>query len=460
MTKLHVQHNSEHNNAHNSQNKTKHIVDDTLPKSVIFYYGAMGFPLAMLGIPIYLYLPQYYADEFGLSLSVIGLALLVARMFDVITDPLIGLLSDRYHYQFSRSKQVLTGLVILLFALYALFFPLVTSPSFSYLFLLSFLTYQAWTIIQVPYQTMAAEISVQPLHKTQLTSAREGMSILGVLFILIVPFALGLPTNHSDFYSFFMFSAAITLIFAGLVLFKINWLPSIIPSTIPNLNSNTEKALQTTSRASFKSISKQLLLHNRHVFSVMPAYFLNNLANALPATLFVFFVSDYLKLEQYTGIFLLIYFLAGLVALPLWIKVSKKIGKEKTWQLSMLLASLFFCLVFWLEPGEIWFFGVICVLTGLSLGIDLAIPASIQADITQQIKRTKDIQEVKGFIFGIWSMLTKLALAVAVGLSLPALDFVKTNPEYFQNSILLLYAAIPIVLKILSILFVRPHHKI
>ena len=440
----------------NKQYDNQQNLSESLPKSLLFNYGAMGFPLAMLGIPVYLYLPQYYADEFGLSLSVIGLALLAARMFDVITDPFIGLLSDRYHHQFSRSKQVLTGLVILLFALYALFFPLVTSPSFGYLFLLSFLTYQAWTFIQVPYQTMVAEISIQPLHKTQLTSAREGMSILGVLFILIVPFALGLPTNHPEFYRFFMLSAAITLILAGLVLFKINWLPSLTTNLETAIN--TQNSTKPISHASFKSISKQLWLHNRNVFSVMPAYFLNNLANALPATLFVFFVSDYLKLEQYTGLFLLIYFLAGLLALPLWIKISKKIGKEKTWQLSMLLASLFFCLVFWLEPGDIWFFGVISVLTGLSLGIDLAIPASIQADITQQIKRTKDIQEVKGFIFGIWSMLTKLALAVAVGLSLPSLDFFKTNPEHFQNGILLLYAAIPIVLKILSILFVKPHH--
>lgn len=408
-----------------------------LSKGTLLHYALMGFPLAMLGIPIYLYLPQYYADEFGLSLSTIGIALLAARLADVITDPLIGWLSDYYQAWFSRTKQVLAGLVILLGALYALFFPFVETLGFTYLFITSFITYLAWTMVQVPYQTMVAEISTQPIHKTQLTSGREAMAILGVLFILIAPFLLELKTNQYEFYQFFMFSAAFTLILAGLVLFKINWLTS------PN---------SPQKQPAIWLLSKQLWQKNRIVFSVMPAYFLNNLANAIPATLFVFFVSDFLKLEQFTGLFLLIYFLSGLLALPFWIALSKKMGKENTWQLSMWMASLFFALVFWLEADSWLLFTLITILTGLSLGIDLAIPASIQADITQKVN---DQIEVKGFIFGIWGTLTKLALALAVGLSLPALDYLAENTDFFDTGLLVLYAAIPIALKVMAIFLVK-----
>ncbi|WP_051144951.1 MFS transporter [Thiomicrorhabdus sp. Kp2] len=418
---------------------------EPLLKSTLVYYAVMGFPLAMLGIPVYLYLPQYYADEFGLSLSTIGLALLAARLFDVITDPLIGWLSDRLHSQFSRQKQVLAGLVILIFALYLLFFPLIESLNFWYLFILSFITYQAWTIVQVPYQTMVAEISLEPLHKTQLTSAREAMAILGVLFILIVPFALELPTNQPEFYQFFMVSVALSLTLGALLLFGIHWLTSLNKEVN---NSNNPSSIVFT--------LKNLWLSSPQIFSVMPAYFLNNLANALPATLFVFFVSDYLQLKQYTGLFLLIYFLSGLLALPFWILLSKKLTKEKTWQLSMWLASLFFSLVFWLQPNDVLFFALITVLTGLSLGIDLAIPASIQADMTQKIQHHT---EVKGLVFGIWGMLTKLALAIAVGVSLPALEFLKENQIHFESGILLLYAGIPIALKIVAIFLVTRHQR-
>ena len=436
-----------------------HHSDTPMRKSSLIYYALMGFPLAMLGIPVYLYLPQYYADEFALSLSAIGLALLAARLFDVITDPLIGWFSDRYSESFSRQKQVFTGLVLLLFSLYALFFPLVDTLNFTYVFVTSFITYLAWTLVQVPYQTMVAEISHHPIHKTQLTSAREAMAIFGVLFILITPFGIGLQTNEPAFYEFFIISVFISLVLAGLVLFKIDWLkPNHLNLTPSSANTEDVTTNAVTSKESIFTLTKQLWLEHRIVFSVMPAYFLNNLANALPATLFVFFVSDYLQLAEYTGLFLLMYFLSGLVALPFWIALSKGIGKEKTWQLSMVLASLFFSLAFLLEPSSnnnnsLIMFSVITVLTGFSLGIDLAIPASIQADITQEVNHTS---EVKGFIFGIWGLLTKLALAVAVGLSLPALDFLKASPEFFESGILWLYAGIPILLKVLSVLLVNP----
>jgi len=59
------------------------------------FYGLPGLPLAMLGLPLYVYLPSFYAQDLGLSLSVVGMALLAARGLDVITDPLIGWLNDK-----------------------------------------------------------------------------------------------------------------------------------------------------------------------------------------------------------------------------------------------------------------------------------------------------------------------------------------------------------------------------
>ena len=59
-----------------------------------WFYGLPGLPLAALGLPLYIYLPTFYAEQLGLGLAAVGAALLIARVSDVITDPLIGLLSD------------------------------------------------------------------------------------------------------------------------------------------------------------------------------------------------------------------------------------------------------------------------------------------------------------------------------------------------------------------------------
>ena len=60
-----------------------------------FGYAAPALLLTMSGLPLYVHAPKFYADTTGMSLAVMGLVLLLARLFDAFTDPLIGLLSDR-----------------------------------------------------------------------------------------------------------------------------------------------------------------------------------------------------------------------------------------------------------------------------------------------------------------------------------------------------------------------------
>ncbi|WP_309500143.1 MFS transporter [Sulfurovum sp.] len=74
------------------------------------------------------------------------------------------------------------------------------------------------------------------------------------------------------------------------------------------------------------------------------AFLLNSLANALPATLFLFYVQLVLQEPSNTGPLLLLFFISGILGLPFWTMLAKKIGKRKTWQASMVLASAAFCL--------------------------------------------------------------------------------------------------------------------
>ncbi len=391
-------------------------------------YGWLGLSLAMLGIPLYVYLPTYYAQQSSLSLTAVGAALLLARSLDVITDPLIGWWSDKLQHRISRIAQIMMASPLLLIGVYQLWLPDLETLSSSYLFFWSFVTYLSWTAIIIPYLALSAEISENPHHKTLLSAYREGFAIVGVVLVLTLPIASGLKAQEPIFYSLLFWVFAFAFISAVLLLIR---LPVLTTSNLP-----TPLPWHTM---------KQLWQHHPHVFQIMPSYFLNNLANALPATLFLLFVQSYLQLEQQTGLFLLLYFLAGLIALPFWVQLAKKIGKKKTWQASMLLASLCFIGVFWLEPGSMTGFVIISVLTGLSLGIDVAMPASIQADLTQKVSS----HQASGLLFGLWGMLTKLALALAVGIAFPILEW-SQNQGWQDQTMLLLYAGLPILLKLIS----------
>jgi Na+/melibiose symporter-like transporter len=64
----------------NSDRKRRAGESFSLPR--LLAYGLFGFPLALLALPIYVYVPQFYAERFGMSLSLIGSALLVSRVLD------------------------------------------------------------------------------------------------------------------------------------------------------------------------------------------------------------------------------------------------------------------------------------------------------------------------------------------------------------------------------------------
>lgn len=405
------------------------------------YYGVLGFPLAFLGIPLYLYLPNYYHENYGLSLALIGSALLAARLSDVFTDPLIGWYSDRFKSRktklFNRQWQIASGAVLLLIGSYQLFFPPIDF-GWGYLFIWSLLTYLGWTLMQVPHQAMNAEISLSSLHKTQLASYREAFAIIGVITVIALPAALAITQDSTEFYLMvFTLLAVITLV-GVIALFRVKVDRMLQIQDESNLSENAQ--LSTTLRT--------LWYKNRAVFTIMPSYFVNNLANAIPATLFMIFVSDYLQLETYIGLFLLTYFAAGIIALPLWLQLSKYFSKQTVWQASMLLAGISFVGVFTLQAGDWLGFLVICILTGLSLGVDIAMPTSIQADLTQNALNNQ--VPAAGLLFGIWGMLTKLSLALAIGISFPILDWAQNQNFVPQIILLLLYAAVPIILKIVA----------
>ncbi len=161
------------------------------------------------------------------------------------------------------------------------------------------------------------------------------------------------------------------------------------------------------------------------------AFFLNGIANGLPATLFLLFVRHVLGADVDAGPLLLLYFVSGMLAVPGWLWLSYRIGKHRAWAASMLWACVMFAWVPFLGPGDTLAFAAICVLSGASLGADLAIPASMQADVID-LDRVMSGRRRTAFFFALWSMASKLALAMAVGIAFPVLGAIGFSAEGVQ----------------------------
>lgn len=105
-----------------------------------------------------------------------------------------------------------------------------------------------------------------------------------------------------------------------------------------------------------------------------------------------------------------------------------------------------------LGPGDFWPFVAICGLSGLSLGADLALPASIQADVVD-LDRLHSGRRRTGLFFAAWSMVSKLSLALAVGIAFPVLELIgfeaggrNSGPALF--GLAALYGLLPVAIKL------------
>jgi glycoside/pentoside/hexuronide:cation symporter, GPH family len=404
-----------------------------LPRGRLAAYGAPGLPMAILGLPLFVFLPTFYAEHTGIGLAMVGFILLAARLFDVITDPLVGHLSDRIPGPFRRRGLIILGTPILLLSVEMLFRP-GEGVGAVYLLTFSALVYLGWTLFALPYFAWGAELSPDYHERSRVSAWREGFVVAGTVVAASLPAVLGLQNDAG----------------ASLhVLASLFWwlLPPALLLLVFAVPERPGRLVPVAWRDGLV-----LLRRNRPFRRLVLAWILNGTANAIPATLFLLFITHVLEAPEHAGPLLLVYFGVGIAALPAWLLVARRLGKHRVWTISMLLASSFFIWVPLLGSGDVGWFYLITVLTGLSLGVDLALPAAMQADVIDQ-DTADGGGERAGLFFGLWGMATKLALALAVGISFPLLGAVGFstaggNTPAALLALALAYAGLPVLFKL------------
>lgn len=406
-------------------------MSDKLSIKELISYGIPALPLAALTLPITIFLPTFYADQVGLGLAATGLILLVARLVDVLSDPIIGIMSDRTEHKIGRRKfWIIAGAPLTIIAAYFLLIP-PDSAGILHLLFWSIALYVGWTCMILPLTALGAELSHSYHERSKISAWREGMIVTGLLIALsLVAIDQELALRNISYFLMIGIPITALIFFFGL----------------------KEKQPQQKSQIKFINGLK-ILKDNKAFRHLISAYLINGLANALPATLFILFVQHVLKMPDQVGPLLFIYFLSGLAGIPLWTWLSAKFGKHKTWCFAMIWACVFFCLAFITGEGDYYIFLALCVLTGFSLGADLILPASMQADVAD-IDALETGEQRTGLLFALWSMTTKLSLALGAGIAFPALELGGFTPQNPHNIALLicLYAVAPIILKTTSIL--------
>jgi GPH family glycoside/pentoside/hexuronide:cation symporter len=404
-------------------------------------YALPAAPLAALGLPLYAVVPTYYTETLGLPLAGVGFALLLVRIFDAVSDPLVGLAADRYRPGFGRRRFLFSlSLPIAALAALMLYWPPL-GVTLLWLGTWGVVLSLGYTMALVPYSAWGAELVDDYRGRTSLTSLREGISLIGVLVAIVVPFAIGMERG----------AAVSGLAVLGIVVaISLPLLGAFAVAVVPEPREHTVANIPTRESLRFLGANKPFI-------RLLVAYFINGFANGIPATLFLYFVSDRLGLPQSRGPLLFLYFLFGIAGVPLAAITAKRFGKHRAWCLAMIVACAAFAFAPLLSNGSLYGFGAICVLTGLMLGFDLSIPPAIQADVIDVDTASSGAQR-GGLYFAAWGLATKLSLAAGVGLVFPLLSAFgfdaavgSGNQPKALWALAVAYAWIPIALKLVAV---------
>jgi GPH family glycoside/pentoside/hexuronide:cation symporter len=412
-----------------------------VPTSVRLAYAAPSLAQALLGVPIFVYLPKFYTDSIGVPLGAMGTIFLVGRVLDALTDPFVGAWSDRLRGPQGRRRPFMRwGALPLALAAWALYAPPALSPqgSTAWFAAFFFVMFLGLSVVFVPYKALGPELTSDYDERTSVFAIREGMLMLGTLVAAASPalltWALGLTSGEADQRTLFSTYAALAaptmLLAAWLCVWKVKERP---PGPTP--------AERFELWASVRQACK-----NRPFVALLAAYAAMALGSNIPAVLLPYYTT-YVLGHDLSSALLGGYFLVGTLALPFWVKMARKIGKKAAWLWAMVANVLPFAPTLFLGAGDATLFSALVLAAGFGGVAVLALPTSLQADaIDYDELRTGQRRE--GLFVGLWSIVEKSAYALGVGLALPILDAVGYVPNQAQSpevltALRVLYVGVP-----------------
>jgi Na+/melibiose symporter-like transporter len=403
-------------------------------------YGALALPLATIGLPLSIYLAPFYAGELGLPLAALGTAMVLARLLDVVVDPWIGVLTDRWRPSVGRRKIWLPlGGVVLLGGVYMLFRP---DPGVGIVYFMCWtaVVYLGFTMTKLPYEAWGAELSGDYAERTRIASSRQLFTLLGLVVATIVP-ALILTRPGA--------SAADVL--SGMSWIMLGLLP-LAAALAFFLVPDTSPAEPSGSRGFARNF--RLVMSNGPFRRISLALFVGYIAETFRITITLFFARDAIGVSNIGAVYVY-YFLMGLAAVPVWVWLGNRIGKHRALLLAFMIVIATNTAIFFLERGQVTAFTILFVAKGFCFGALELLPAAMIADtVDVDVARTRRMRQ--GLFFALVGILIKLGQGIGQGLSLNLLAAVGYkaaggNDQAAIDSLRLLYCIFPSAFILVSI---------
>jgi Na+/melibiose symporter-like transporter len=360
-----------------------------LPTSTLILFGLVNLPLSMLFSPTAAILPNFYLEYTGVTVAGLATATLVARLFDAVTDPVIGLMSDRAG---RRKPWMLAGAAVVAGGAWFLYSPPAGAGA-AHLLGWYLVVTLGWTLIEIPHTAMAAELSMDYHERSRIVFWRQLLGFAGGILFMAAP--LLMMTGSTAFTPEVM---------RGIALFVIVALPLFVVVMSRRV---AEPRRHVKARAVRPADLWLALKRTPPLRYFLVTQILFGMATGAVSTLFVIYASQYLGLAERIPHIALPMTLAMAAGMPLWLWLMKRVDKHRAWAAGAVGMILVLLAVLWIPPGAL--LPMVAVTTGLGFFIGLssiALP-SLLADIVDY-DLWKNRKDRAAIFFSFQALVTKL----------------------------------------------------
>jgi GPH family glycoside/pentoside/hexuronide:cation symporter len=397
-------------------------------------YGAPSVAGAAMAIPVAIHVNPFYSDTVLVPLAWVALAAALARVLDAIIDPFVGWLSDHTHTRWGRRRPwiaLATPIAALVFI--ALFTPptwLSTSGAAVWFGTTLMMFFILNMLYGLPHAALGPELTLDYHERSSLFSWREGFALVGTLVAAVVPGILikSLGDERRAF-------ADMSLAYAALMV-ALYWLLVLRVRERPDFVARKSNPLVPGVRRS---------LRNRPFSVLFACYVVASIPGAIPGLLMPYFNRYVLNpppieagdAQSWLSIFLAAYFMSGLLCLPLWLMLAKRIGKLNTWLTSFVMGITGGFALFLLGPGDNIACLVVISWAGSSFGAGLFLPPAIQADVIDYDELHTGKRREAQYL-ALWGLVPKFIVIPSASLPLALLAWLGYQPNLPQSPEVLL----------------------
>ena len=410
----------------------------------------LGYGIGDIGSNIFiiasgLYLLYFMTNVLGVEPALAGLALFVPKLWDVVSDPMMGYVSDNTNSRWGRRRPYLLAAALPFGVTFALLFsaPSLRGPGAAlYVGLMFAAVCTAFTVFNVPYASMVAEMSDDYNERMSITSFRMISASIGVL--LAGGLAMPLVKAGGEGVSGYRFMGLVLGAAISVFCLACFWFTRRAP--FRGTSENPPPLLEQA----------RIAAANFPFVMLMLSYLLQSLGMGVLMAGLIYYVKYVMQMpETNMGVIFPLFLVTAIVVMPLWVKVGYRFGKIRAYRVGLLLLMLSLSSFFFTTASQPGVFYAQVTLLGIGFSSFQLFPFSMLPDTIEYDEIRSGLRR-EGVFSGFWSSGQKIAYSVGptiVGFALSLSGFVADAPQQVSSVSLyirIVFCLVPPVLLLLS----------